>query len=66
MMRRLFSEAARLANVSMIVAEKENNNIPPPVFKTPAPDGAYRDEITIEIMFINGNEFTGTITIYFI
>ena len=33
------------------------------VFVTPAPDGAMRDEITIEIRSMNGRPFKGTITI---
>ena len=33
------------------------------VFVTPAPDGAMRDEITVEIQTMNGKPFKGTLTI---
>ena len=33
-----------------------------PVFKTPLPDGPYRDEIVVEILNIDGTYFVGTIT----
>ena len=34
----------------------------PPVFKTPAPEGPYRDEIVVEVLSLNGQEYVGTIT----
>ena len=33
-----------------------------PVFKTPSPDGPYRDEIVVEVLQIDGRDFIGTIT----
>ena len=41
-----------------------NNDSPalPPVFKTPRPEGPYRDEIVIEIISMDNKEFNGTIT----
>ena len=39
-----------------------NAPAPPPVFKTPAPDGPFRDEIIIEILSMDNKEFKGTIT----
>ena len=34
----------------------------PPVFKTPGPEGPYRDEIIVEILSMDDREFKGTIT----
>ena len=41
-----------------------NNDLPalPPVFKTPGPEGPYRDEIVVEILSMDNKEFKGTIT----
>ena len=33
-----------------------------PVFKTPSPDGPYKDEIVVEILQMDGRDFIGTIT----
>ena len=33
-----------------------------PVFKTPAPDGAFRDEIVVDILTMNEKDFIGTLT----
>ena len=38
------------------------DSAPQPIFKTPKADGPFRDEITVEIVSINGKEFKGTIT----
>ena len=34
----------------------------PPVFKTPLPDGLFRHEIVVEVLNMDGRDFTGTIT----
>ena len=34
----------------------------PPVFKTPLPDGPFRHEIVVEVLSMDGRNFTGTIT----
>ena len=33
-----------------------------PVFKTPLPDGPYKDEIVVEVLSMDGQDFVGTIT----
>ena len=33
-----------------------------PVFKTPAPDGPFRDEVVVDILSIDGVHYAGTIT----
>ena len=33
-----------------------------PIFKTPAPEGPYRDEIIVEIVSMNGQHYLGTVT----
>ena len=33
-----------------------------PVFKTPGPDGPYHDEIIVEINSLDGESYTGTVT----
>ena len=53
-----------LSSSSKLANQNDSSIAPtiPPVFKTPGPDGPYRDEITVEINGINGREFKGTIT----
>ena len=34
----------------------------PPVFKTPGPEGPYRDEIVVEILSLNGQTYASTVT----
>ena len=34
----------------------------PPVFKTPAPEGPFRDEVVVEILTLNGTNYVGTVT----
>ena len=53
-----------LSSPSKLANQNDSSIVPtiPPVFKTPGPDGPYRDEITVEIYGINGREFKGTIT----
>ena len=34
----------------------------PPIFKTPAADGPFRDEVVVEILTLNGVSYMGTIT----
>ena len=33
-----------------------------PVFKTPAPDGAFKDEIIVDVLKMNDSDFAGTLT----
>ena len=42
--------------------ENEENAGNLPVFKTPEPDGAFRDELVVEIMTLNDRPFYGTVT----
>ena len=63
----LYSQVLSTPNLSSPpkLANQNDSSIAPtipPVFKTPGPDGPYRDEITVEIHGINGREFKGTIT----
>ena len=34
-----------------------------PVFKTPMPDGPYKDEIEVEVHSLNGCQYNGTVTV---
>ena len=34
----------------------------PPVFKTPAPEGPYRDEVVVEVLTMDGAYYAGTVT----
>ena len=34
-----------------------------PIFKTPLPDGPYKDEIVVEVLSMDGQDFVGTITL---
>jgi hypothetical protein len=33
-----------------------------PVFRTPAPEGPFRDEVIVEVLSLNGVNYYGTIT----
>ena len=64
MQTRLFSEIA--ARSVRPVASSGTDIVPDlvvtPVFKTPAPDGPYIDEIVAEILSLNGENYVGSIT----
>ena len=34
----------------------------PPVFRTPAPDGPFCDEIIVDVLTLDGEEYIGTVT----
>ena len=34
-----------------------------PVFRTPMPDGPYKDEIVVEVHSLNGKQYSGTVTV---
>ena len=36
--------------------------VKPPVFKTPAPEGCFRDEVVVEFLTLNGSPYLGTVT----
>ena len=63
----LFSEiAARVPSPSVPSSSALNPNSSrepvPPVFKTPAPEGPYRDEVVVEVLTLNGANYLGTVT----
>ena len=33
-----------------------------PVFRTPKPDGPFHDEVTVEVVSMDGKDFIGTLT----
>ncbi len=49
-------------NKSSLEVEVENQRPDRSIFKTPKPQGAFRDKIVVEINTIDGIEFRGTIT----
>ena len=64
---RLFSEALRNGVRTNVGGQLTNVACPPvlavtPVFKTPMPDGPFRDEVVVEVNSINGQQYTGTVT----
>ena len=57
---RLFSEVMSSSSVPTEVQVQAVQV--PPVFKTPGPEGPYRDEIVVEILTLNGQSYAGTVT----
>ena len=51
-----------MASNSAPRVSSEPSPVVPPVFKTPAAEGPFRDEIVIEILTLDDKEFKGTIT----
>ena len=49
-------------SVGVSAAAKAAPPPPPPVFKTPGPEGPFRDEIVVEILSMDGRDFKGTVT----
>ena len=63
----LFSEALRNGMPTNAGGQLTNAARPPvpafaSVFKTPMPDGPFRDEVVVEVNSINGQQYTGTVT----
>ena len=62
----LFSDV--VAPCTETVINALNKSVPvsstpiPPVFKTPAPDGPFRDEVVVDVLSIDGVHYAGTIT----
>ena len=50
------SDVSKFVNTSVTTVTK------PPVFKTPAPEGPYRDEVVVEVLTLNGVPYAGTVT----